>query len=270
VGVHKIITVALVLSVFLSQRTTAQTAPCVSLTLPSSELRSATVSDPASGTVIMRVQVSKSGLIHDIEIFSGPSALATPATELVKRWEYKPADWVSRPLTDRYTFLSVTVQKGSAPMIAEVEQSVPGGIPACIQGGSPAPNRDQIAIAWILSSISPQIPRIAPPTRIRVTSAVMRPFLLKKVTPDYPPEAAMKQIGGKVAVHVIIDTAGNVSKVDAESGDPLLIDAAIQAVKQWKYKPYLLNQKAVEVETILIIDFLISGGSRSVVIASLR
>lgn len=51
------------------------------------------------------------------------------------------------------------------------------------------------------------------------------------------------------------------------SGHPLLIPAAIDAVKQWKYKPYLLNQKPVEVETTVLIKFVISGGNAYSVIA---
>ena len=168
-GVHKIITVALVLSVFLSQRTTAQTAPCVSLTLPSlwNFRVPATVSDPASGTVIMRVQVSKSGLIHDIEIFSGPSALATRLQlNFEKRWEYKPADWVESSLSpDRYTFLSVTVQKGSAPHDCGGRARAYREMASTLlhTGRVPEVRSDEIAIAWILSSrLSPQIPRIVP------------------------------------------------------------------------------------------------------------
>jgi hypothetical protein len=162
VGFHKIITVALALWFFLAQRAIAQTIPCASLALPSSGQPSTTVSDPVSGTVIMRVQVSKSGLIHDIEIFSDPSTLAVSAIEAVKRWKYKPAYWVTGPLTDRYTFLSVALKKGAALMIAEVEQSVPSGV-GCV--ASPALDYDRIAIAWILNSISPQIPRLALPSR---------------------------------------------------------------------------------------------------------
>jgi TonB family protein len=270
VGFQKVVAVVFALWLFLAQRGIAQTTPCASLALSSPEQRSAPVSDPDSGTVIMRVQVSKSGLIHDFEISSDPSNLAVPAIEAVKRWKYKPADWVTGPLTDltnRYTFLSVVLKKGAAPLITEVEQSVPSGV-GC--GTSRASSREQDIIAWIVNSISPQIPRVALPSRIRVSQGAMRPFLVKKVNPDYPAEATDKQIGGMVVLHIIIDRGGNVSNVEPESGDPLLIDASILAVKQWKYKPYLLNKTPVEVETMVTINFVVSGGSRSVVVSSLR
>lgn len=107
----------------------------------------------------MRVQVSKSGLVHDIEIFSDPSKLSASAIEAVNHWKYQPASWVTGPPVDRYTFLSVALKKGRAPKIAEVNQSVPSGV-GC---GFAAPSLGPRPIDWIVNSISPQIPRLAVP-----------------------------------------------------------------------------------------------------------
>jgi TonB family protein len=95
----------------------------------------------------------------------------------------------------------------------------------------------------------------------------MRSFLVTKVNPNYPPEAQRQHVDGMVLLHIDIDENGNVSKVEPVSGHPLVIPAAIDAIKQWKYKPYLLNQKPVEVETTVLIKFVISGGNAYTIIA---
>jgi len=74
-------------------------------------------------------------------------------------------------------------------------------------------------------------------------------------------------VGGTVVLHINVDKNGNVSNVEPVSGHPLLIPAAIDAVKQWKYKPYLLNQVPVEVETTVLIEFVLSASSTYSVIA---
>jgi len=146
----------------------------------------------------------------------------------------------------------------------EAVHDSPQGIVGDIPGGLPQDGTS--AIGGILSS-EPQLPRVASPTHIRVAQGVMRSFLVTKVNPNYPPEAQRQHVDGMVLLHIDIDNSGNVSKVEPVSRHPLLIPAAIDAVKQWKYKPYLLNQKPVEVETTVPIKFVISGGNAYSIIA---
>jgi TonB family protein len=80
--------------------------------------------------------------------------------------------------------------------------------------------------------------------------------LITKVQPVYPGDA--KQIQGTVVLKVIIDKQGNVSNIQAISGHPLLIPAAIEAVKQWKYKPFLVNGEPFEVETNVTVNFTLA------------
>jgi periplasmic protein TonB len=97
------------------------------------------------------------------------------------------------------------------------------------------------------------------PTRVRVTQKVMELFIVKKVPPEYPKEARQKRIQGTVVLQGIISREGDVAEISVVSGDPMLTPAAIEAVKQWKYKPYLLNGQPVEVETQLQLNFTLSG-----------
>jgi len=85
----------------------------------------------------------------------------------------------------------------------------------------------------------PQPP--APRTPVRVSSGVQESKLLVRVAPDYPVIAAQAQASGRVLLEAEIDEEGNVAKVNVVSGHPLLVNAAVQAVKQWKYSPTVLN-----------------------------
>lgn len=135
------------------------------------------------------------------------------------------------------------------------ELSSPRGVVGAIPGGPPP--SEPSTLAGILSSGPPHV-RVADPTRLRVAQGVMRSSLVTKVNPIYPPEAKRQRIDGAVLLQINIDKNGNVSEVEPISGHPLLIRAAIDAVKQWKYKPYLLNNTPIEVETTVLIKFVIS------------
>jgi TonB family protein len=91
--------------------------------------------------------------------------------------------------------------------------------------------------------------------RVRVSEGVAKALLVKKVEPEYPQEARDKRIQGAVILQVEISEAGDVKDARLISGHPLLAEAAIEALKQWKYKPYLLNGEPVQVETRATVDF---------------
>ena len=94
------------------------------------------------------------------------------------------------------------------------------------------------------------------PKRIRVSAEVAEKLLVKKVAPKYPPTDA--RITGKVVLHVIVGKEGDVQSVNLVSGHPMLVPPAIEAVRQWKYKPFLLNGEPIEVDTTVQIDVKIN------------
>ena len=97
----------------------------------------------------------------------------------------------------------------------------------------------------------------AEPQRIRIRQGgeIQRANLIRLVKPDYPPQAKMVRAQGAVVLDAIISVDGNVERLSIVSGHPLLIDAAIRAVQQWKYRPTLLNGVPVEVLTQITINF---------------
>jgi periplasmic protein TonB len=116
-------------------------------------------------------------------------------------------------------------------------------------------------IGGIISS-SPRpvaVPRLSepPPTvqRVRISPGVTKGQLIYRVEPAYPPLAQQARIQGVVVLTAIIDKAGNIQHLQVVSGHPLLVPAAIEAVKQWRYKPFLLSGQPVEVETTVTVSF---------------
>jgi len=131
---------------------------------------------------------------------------------------------------------------------------VPGGVPGGIPGGSAGG-----VIGGIISSTA-NLPKVATPQRVRVSSGVSTGLLIKKVQPNYPPLAKQARIQGHVLLQAEISKDGTIQNLQLISGHPMLAPAAIEAVRQWRYKPYLLNGEPVAVETQVDVIFSLSGG----------
>ena len=84
-------------------------------------------------------------------------------------------------------------------------------------------------------------------------------LLVKKIEPEFPPDARTAGVEGDVVFQIVIGTTGKVEEVHLRRGKPLLIEAAAKAVSHWQYKTYILNGKAVEVETLATVRFRLSG-----------
>jgi periplasmic protein TonB len=122
-----------------------------------------------------------------------------------------------------------------------------GGIPGQgIIGGSGGPSL-------------PPPPKAAAPTRIKQGGQVTAASILNQTKPVYPPLARQARIQGSVILHAIIDKDGRVAQLEVVSGHPLLVQAALDAVKQWRYKPTQLNGDPVEVDTTITVTFSMGG-----------
>jgi protein TonB len=94
---------------------------------------------------------------------------------------------------------------------------------------------------------------------VRISGGVMAGLNVSKAPPVYPPEAKQKGIRGTVVLHAIIGRDGNVQELAAISGPPQLQESAMEAVKQWVYRPYLLNGEAVDVDTTITVNFSLAN-----------
>ena len=101
-------------------------------------------------------------------------------------------------------------------------------------------------------------PTVAHPPRL---SRMMEGNLIQRVQPVYPVLARQARIQGTVVLRAVISREGTIEKLQVASGHPLLVQAAMDAVRQWRYRPYLLNNEPVEVDTQVTVNFVLSGGS---------
>ena len=97
------------------------------------------------------------------------------------------------------------------------------------------------------------------PEHVRVQAGVTRGMLIKKVPPKYPKKARKNHIEGTVILHAKISKEGDIADLSVISGDPMLTQAALDAVKEWKYRPYLVEGKPVAVETEIRVNFQLAA-----------
>jgi protein TonB len=154
------------------------------------------------------------------------------------------------------------IEEDMAPPPSAGIAGVVGGVPGGGIGGSLGG-----VIGGIISNtpvVAPPPPPVKkkpppPPKRIRVGGSVQRANLIRQVRPVYPPLARQARIQGTVKLTAIIAKNGTIEKLEVMGGHPLLIPAALSAVKQWRYKPTLLNGQPVEVVTQVDVNFTLSG-----------
>jgi periplasmic protein TonB len=147
------------------------------------------------------------------------------------------------------------IKEEEAPPPVMAATGVVGGVPGGVPGGSMGGVLGSIASAG--SNVA--MPKVATPQRVRVSSGVSQGLLVRRVNPTYPPLARQARIQGTVILQAQISKTGDIENLQLVSGHPMLAPAAIEAVKQWKYKPYLLNGEPVEVDTQVQVNFTLAG-----------
>jgi len=130
----------------------------------------------------------------------------------------------------------------------------PAELPAAIHASDTAA---PVAVAPVPTEHAPvqAAPTPPPPAPVKVSEGVAQGGLIFKVNPEYPAVARAARIQGSVLMHAIIGTDGSVQRLQAINGNPLLLRSAMEAVKRWRYRPYLLDGKPVEVETSITVNF---------------
>jgi len=118
---------------------------------------------------------------------------------------------------------------------------VPGGVMGGI-GSAPAP-----------------VVRVEKPKVVRVSSGVVAGNKIGGVNPTYPPIARAAHVSGTVVLHAIISKGGTITHLQVISGPEMLRASAVDAVKTWRYKPYILNGEPTEVDTTISVNFNMGG-----------
>jgi protein TonB len=136
--------------------------------------------------------------------------------------------------------------------VVGVVGGVPGGMPGGQAGG---------VLGGIIGGVpgANLPPPKAAPSRIRVGGQVQQANLINQIRPVYPPLARQARIQGTVRLQAIIDKQGNVVQLEVLQGHPLLVQSALDAVRQWRYRPTMLNGEPVEVVTTVDVIFSLGG-----------
>ena len=141
----------------------------------------------------------------------------------------------------------IKIIKEDAPDMSGMQGGVVGGVAGGQMGG---------VIGGVIGGVGAAPPPPKPAQqRIRQGGQVQAAKLVNKVQPLYPPLARQTRISGTVRLHAIIAKNGSVEQLEVISGHPLLVQAALDAVRQWKYQPTTLNGENVEVDTTIDVIF---------------
>jgi TonB family protein len=186
-------------------------------------------SQHVEGTVLLDVEIGKDGSVCDVALISGHPLLAPAAADGVRQWKYR------------------SYLLNGQPIEVETKVQVNFKLAGGAELSSPLGSHEQ-------SGLPMQVPK-----RVRVSAGVMKGLLDHKVDPEYPADAKEKHIEGAVVLNVDVDREGNVGRVELVSGHPMLAPAAMDAVLQWKYRPFVLNREAVAVETTVQLQFAPAG-----------
>src|SRR5882762_5247122 len=140
-----------------------------------------------------------------------------------------------------------TIKEEPEPDMGGMAGGVPGGVAGGSAGG---------VLGGVIGGAggAPPPPKITP-KRVTVGGNVQAARLVNRVQPLYPPLARQTRISGTVKLHAIIGKNGAVEQLQVVSGHPLLVQSALDAVRQWRYQPTLLNGDPVEVDTEIDVIF---------------
>ena len=243
------------------------------------------------GDVIVDLTLSATGAVSDAHVLSGPDELRKATLESVLQWHY--ANEAQLPTKTEATIkfrLPQTPAASASPMpaldgtttVKDIALRAPKALREKLESRIPLHEGDQItqtslndltaAVREVDEHLSVSMQPTTdksraniiitldapPPQRIRVGGNVQQANLIQKVQPVYPPQAKQDHLQGKVQFTVLIGKDGHIQNLTLVSGEPVLADAAKDAVSQWVYKPTLLNGQPVEVVTQVDVNFTLS------------
>jgi len=173
------------------------------------------------GQVWVKLRISETGDVEDTEVISGDPILAKSAAEAFKHWKFEPY-----------------IRNGKAVKVAiklPMDFAFSGQI------------KDR-----------PESPTQAEPPRVQVSQGVIQGLKIHDVAPVYPEQARQGRVQGSVLLRAVIGRDGRIVELVPLSGPKQLIPAAVGAVQQWRYKPYVLQGEPIEVNTTIVVNFTLS------------
>jgi len=197
----------------------------------------------------------KHALIDTINVPAPPSAPAPRSTSIVSR------ALTHSELNDGQLLLPRVIPRRIQEIHdqADTNSASPAGLSGVV--GAPPNAAGDRTIADLLHNLPTEIPKTVTPHSVRVSSGVAQGLLIHEVRPQYPAMARSARIQGSVVLQATIGKNGAIENLHLLSGHPLLVQAAMDAVRQWRYRPYLLNDEPVEVDTTIQVNFTLNGAN---------
>lgn len=224
------------------------------------------------GLVTVAVEIDERGLVTEARVLGGPRELRRAAEMAALDWQYVATGKQAQATIDFNFTLAREQEKPARGILKAIEFS--GVTPEAearlrprliLKEGDEMPAGAEEALRQVVAEAEPRLfayltsdNRLVIETRpetIRVGGNVQSTKLEHAPRPQYPPEAKQARIQGTVRFDAQIDKFGNVSKLDVIGGHPLLVEAALAAVRQWRYQTTLLNGNPVEVATRIDVNF---------------
>lgn len=190
------------------------------------------------GDVVIKVLIDQDGNVKSAAWLLPSNAstiLALEALQAVRKWKYQPRVINGKP-EPMVSWIAIRFQLRTAPNVEVLTKS---------EASSPSVDSDQLK------------PGPVPPPGhdLHVPPHVVEGSLVHHVEPDYPQMAKIAHVQGTVVLHALIGREGIIRQLEPVSGHPILILPSMDAVRQWRYRPYLLNGEPVEVETTVTVKF---------------
>ncbi len=206
------------------------------------------------GVVRFTAIIGTDGHVRDLQVISGHPLLVPVAKEAVQQWVYRPTMLNGKPVEvsteiDFPFNLAEGRNAGGAPP-ASTEESLPADAARSLSG--PPCDGRTFTIGAAGSARGGSAAPEQPVARVRVGGNVQAAMLVKRLEPECPGDARCQ---GTVRLTAVIGTDGHVQELQVISGHPLLAPAAVDAARQWVYRPTVLNGKPVEVVTTIDVPF---------------
>ena len=176
------------------------------------------------GQVLLKIVISEKGDVENAEVLSGDEALTKSALKAIKKWKFEPTIVDGKP--------------------SKVHATIPFNFHF---GDKTTDGKEVRSGGTLFSGDNGKVEKLPP--------NLVKGLLIHRVDPMYPRAAQMNRVQGMVVLHALISKDGLVTSVSPISGPPELVQAAIGAVQQWRYKPYLLKGEPVEVDTTVEVNF---------------
>jgi len=219
------------------------------------------------GAVILEATTDTYGQIASVKVLRSIPLLDQAAVDALKQWVYEPMIINGKPQSVTFTVTMQFKLDEKKPQVGGVVGSVFGGVTGGVEGGVSGGVTGGVqggVVGGVLGSVeSPQDLKKFEGDAVRAVGKIEPPKLVKSPDPVYPKEARQARVEGIVILEAKTDEGGNVVDARILRSIPVLDQAAIDAVKQWKYEPLVIDGQPRKVIFTVTVRFMLKEGGKA-------